>query len=834
MKHILFILLIFIGFSGQSQNSCEACGTVNLDGSSFPSGLVYSWVCSDGQTASTRSATIPVTIDMNCVLTVTDTITGCVAVRTLDIIVCDTCVLNANVTLSGTLLISALTNCEGTASYQWQKLVSSTWSNIGTNSPTYNTGGVTGSYRVIAECAFGCIDTSSVYSYTFNCAVNVVLSGLITQTATVSGCQGAAITYLWQRESSPGIYTTVQMATTTSTTNTYTPTLAGDYKLTVTCLTCSTIGTFTYIPTPPCTANTVLTPGPTLNVCTYVPTNFNVAYTNTYPPIPGTPITHNWKVNGVSYQNNNYFVFTRNFITPGVYTLTVSSSRVGCPTVHDTTIVTAATCCGVTNVISPANITKCLNDSQEFTTSPSGGTAPYTYAWTSTYLGVQTSQGSGASKTLYFATVGTYTITCLVTDALGCSYTSSSIMNVTTCIDCTCLPTLALIGCNLRGSFTGGGCSGFSYQLQYSATGTGWSVVSSGIATGIINYTPTANGLYRLVITKAGCTGSESTIVNVTCYLAPCTLEPTLTLNGSSSNLCTLIPKTVTGNTFGGSATAVTLSENGSGTLNISSASSSPFSFTYTPGGGDLGNTVTITVTTNNPNGFPCIAVIRTYAINYLIVPTPVITSSGDGMCLGTTRTITYTPPGGDLTILSGTGILSGNVFTATSIGTVVLQYTVTNGPCSSSTTQSIVIPTPAPTFTVVTVAPATYLKFFNDGSAPLWIEDLVPACVPYDGYIMLGSSTTWDFTVTSTGPVTWAVTHYNGTLAPNLTTVSTSSTVIRMHVLGSYATCGCGAIAPVTPVCGITIVNAMARIKATDACGVVVFDNIFVKYANN
>ena len=54
--------------------------------------------------------------------------------------------------------------------------------------------------------------------------------------------------------------------------------------------------------------------------------------------------------------------------------------------------------------------------------------------------------------------------------------------------------------------------------------------------------------------------------------------------NGST---CGTVPVTVSDNTFGGSATSVTITENGAGSVNPSSVTASPFSFTYTPAAGD-------------------------------------------------------------------------------------------------------------------------------------------------------------------------------------------------------------------------------------------------------
>ena len=142
----------------------------------------------------------------------------------------------------------------------------------------------------------------------------------------------------------------------------------------------------------------------------------------------------------------------------------------------------------------------------------------------------------------------------------------------------------------------------------------------------------------------------------------------------------------------------------------------------------------------------------------------------------------------------------------------------------------------PEYTFQVDPVAPAPQSYIFDrDISTDPWLEDATPSCAPYDTYIMGGTGNTWDFVVTASSPITWSYSHYNGTLAPNLTEVSRTSTSIRFHLLGASNSCGgCGAVPPVTPVCGTNIVNAMMRLIGRDSCNNVVYDRIFLKYNNN
>lgn len=88
------------------------------------------------------------------------------------------------------------------------------------------------------------------------------------------------------------------------------------------------------------------------------------------------------------------------------------------------------------------------------------------------------------------------------------------------------------------------------------------------------------------------------------------------------------------------------------------------------------------------------------------------------------------------------------------------------------------------------------------------------------------------------TGPYTYEWENPSGDVVSsdeiNLTEVSRTATSIRFRLLGASTTCGCGAAHPVSPVCGVTIVNAMMRLVGRDACNNVVFDRIFLKYNNN
>ena len=182
--------------------------------------------------------------------------------------------------------------------------------------------------------------------------------------------------------------------------------------------------------------------------------------------------------------------------------------------------------------------------------------------------------------------------------------------------------------------------------------------------------------------------------------LGQCVNGPTITLSGTSGSTCGTSPVTITGNTFGGSATKVSITENGNGSVSPASSTSSPFSFTYTPKNGDLGKMVTITVTSNNPSGTPCTAAKATYTLS--------VNSNVTAPKVGTITKPTCTVPTGSvfLSSLPSKGIWTitrtpgqvissgtGTSVTITGIPPGTYTFTVTNSAgCISPASSNVVI----------------------------------------------------------------------------------------------------------------------------------------------
>jgi hypothetical protein len=234
---------------------------------------------------------------------------------------------------------------------------------------------------------------------------------------------------------------------------------------------------------------------------------------------------------------------------------------------------------------------------------------PSTGTWVLTRMpGVVVTSGSGTSTTSTGLLSGTYTYT--VTNASGCISGSSAnvIINQQPVSPSTPLQS---VDCSLG--------FGKAAVTVISPLGTGLEYrLDGGTYQTRTIFTSVSNGSHSITVrNSAGCI-TEGVGFSVSCG---CVNPPTISLSGNSGSTCGTTLVTVGGNTFGGSATALTITDNGSGSVSPSSATTSPFSFTYTPEAGDAGKTVIITLTTNNPSGSPCSAAVATYTLVVNAVP---------------------------------------------------------------------------------------------------------------------------------------------------------------------------------------------------------------------
>jgi gliding motility-associated-like protein len=171
-----------------------------------------------------------------------------------------------------------------------------------------------------------------------------------------------------------------------------------------------------------------------------------------------------------------------------------------------------------------------------------------------------------------------------------------------------------------------------------------------------------------------------------------CSNPPTLSLGQSSGTTCYMTSVTVNDNTFGGSATAVTISGDGQGTIEPTQVTSTPFSFTYIPDIQDEGKIVTISVTTNNPRGSPCKSARSTYQLSVISnPPAPIIGNIIQPTCTSSTGSVALSglPSYNNWTVTASPGgmTLDGSGTTATipnlPAGTYTFSVSISGG-CSS------------------------------------------------------------------------------------------------------------------------------------------------------
>lgn len=293
------------------------------------------------------------------------------------------------------------------------------------------------------------------------------------------------------------------------------------------------------------------------------------------------------------------------------------------------------------------------------TTSPIGGTLPYTYYW---------QPGSMTTQNVTGLSAGTYTVN--VTDGLGCMRSQFIVLNQPPVLSATSSQTNVACFGGSNGSasvLTTGGTPAYTYN--WSPVGGTTSAIT-GLAAG--NYTCTIVDANGCVITKS---------VNI--------MQPTqLTVSaGPDQNICTGSMATLSGGATGGTAPyayswipITGLSSPNTQNTQASPASTTVYSVMVTDANNCAGNDqLTLTVSP---------------------LPTPAASTSGTITCV--TPAVTVTATGGTTYMWAGPGIISG----ATTANAVVNQpgiYTVTatsGAGCTGSATTAVMADVTAPSVT--------------------------------------------------------------------------------------------------------------------------------------
>jgi len=378
-----------------------------------------------------------------------------------------------------------------------------------------------------------------------------------------------------------------------------------------------------------------------------------------------------------------------------------------------------------------------------------------------------TTSGSGTSITIAGIDPGNYTFT--VTNDVACTSVPSINVVINAQPESPVAPVISPPNCSL----------GFNHAIitVTSPLGAGFEYsLDAGTYQSSPVFTEIANGNHFLSVRNIqGCTTNGSIFV-VSCG---CINPPSVVLSAESDSTCGTASVTVSNNTFGGSATSVVITENGSGSVTPSSASSSPFSFTYDPSPGDRGKTVIITVTTNNPLGSPCTVAVATYTLRVNAIPTaPSIGNITNLTCTVITGSIVLNglPSAGTWTLTRYPGNVStnGTGTTTTVTGLAAGTYTFTvmseEGCTSPLSAEAVISPQPSsPTAPVIGVITHPTCAI-STGSVDLsglpatgtWTLTRLPS-----GVTRTGTGTTYTVPNVPGGTYTFTVTNSSGCISP-------------------------------------------------------------------
>jgi len=580
------------------------------------------------------------------------------------------------------------------------------WTN---GSTTNNASGLSaGTYNVTITDANGCTATASVVitappPLVGGDTVNSNTTACTTVgSATIKPTGGLpAYTYLWGNGNTNATQTGLS---------------AGSYNVTVTDANGCNIAVSVTITQPP-----PLTAGTTINSNAGTCGNTGSATAN--PAGGATPYTYSWATGG---QTTAHITG----LSAGTYTLTVTDAQ-GCTATATATIILLPPV--TANATVTTNATACNSTAGSANVAAGGGAPPYTYLWT---------PGGQTTPSITGLSAGTYSV--LVTDANGCTATSSVIITIPPPLNANAVVNTNSAECIYNGSATAtptGGNPAYTYLWTNGNT--------SSHATGL------SGGTYGVTVTDAdGCTATASITIT-----APPPLVGGDIINSNTTE-CTSV----------GSAT-------------ITPSGGSP-AYTYLWGNGNTNATQTglsagsynVTVTdANNCN----------VTVSFSITAPPVLTAgttiNRNAETCGNIGSATANP-GGGLAAYTYSWAPGGQT-TATITGLSASTYTVTitdANLCTASATATIILLPPV-TANAVIITNATACNA-NAGSAKV----IPGGGAPGYTYLWTGGQTNDTATGLSAGSYTVTVTDLGGCTATASVLITVPSPLTANAVVNS------------------------------------------------
>ena len=668
-----------VRLTGSSTNDVcfgGSTGTATVVATGGRPNYTYSWAGSNavgatGATASgLKAGTYTVTVQdaLGCSLTNAYTITAPAAIVPTVTPTNSTCG-NAN----GKASVTATTGGGGTYTYAWAGTGAAGQTGI---TATGLTAGNT--YTVSVTDQNGCVGTATTTpantagpSLTSLTSVQPSCHGGTngSATATLSGGT-AAYTFSWSNGAT---------AITSATSATATGLSAVTYSVTVTDANACPATSAVTLSQP--TLLAVSTPTVTATTC-----GQNVGTAAVTGSGGTAPYTFAWAGNGASGQT----AATATALGVGSYTVTITDAK-GCNT---NTVANIAVLSGPAPVATTVSNVKCFGQSNGSTSvSATGGSTPYTYAWSN--------GGTNALNTGLVA--GSYTVT--VTDAGGCS--AQSVATVTQPQSLTLLS---------------------QTSVQDVCFGENVGSASLNVSGGTPNYTYSWAGSNAVGATGATASGLKAGTYTVTVQDAlGCSLTNAYTITAPAAIVPTVTPTNSTCGNANGKA-SVTATTGGGGTYTYAWAGTGAAGQTgITATGLTAGNTYTVSVTDQNG----CVGTATTTPANTAGPSLTSLTSVQPSCHGGTNGSATATLSGGTAAYTfswsnGATAITSATSATATGLSAVTYSVTVTDAnacPATSAVTLSqptlLAVSTPTVTATTCGQNVGTAAVTGSGGTAP-------------------------------------------------------------------------------------------------------------------
>ena len=467
----------------------------------------------------------------------------------------------------------------------------------------------------------------------------------VTATITASGattfCQGGSVTltsntnfsYLWS---------------TGATTRAITPTISGNYTVTVSNISgCTAVSAATTVTVNALPSVPTITPSGSITFCT----GGSVTLT---PPVSTAYL---WST-GATTQ-------TIAPSTSGSYRVTVSNAA-GCTASSAITTVVVNTLPGTPSITPASAISFCIGGSVVLSSSIS----PSLYLWST----------GATTRTITASSAATYRVT--ITDGNGCTASSA-----TKIVNINAAPIIAAI------SPVSNVCPAITINLDtISVTNTGAAVsvrtYHNTLADAQADINPQSNTAsttktyYTRFESDSGCYAVRT--ISVTINSCACVTPPTANA-GPAQSICSGSTATLAG-AIGGTATVGTWTTSGTGAF---TPSATTLNATYTPSVADtVAGSVTLTLTTDNPAGAPCAAAVGQLLLTINAHPTvavsasgPVTFCSGGSVILGASVNNTYLWSNSATTqtiTVSASGVFTCTVTSAAGCTNVSLAKTVT------------------------------------------------------------------------------------------------------------------------------------------------------------